>query len=70
MTEYHAGWLAGEAEGKRLQAQAVAIGRAAAGAYQAVEIEKEVEDATDFDQIAKDAVEDVDTSALEDLEKN
>ena len=67
--DYRSGWLAGEAEGKRLQAQAVAIGRTAAGVYQAVEIDKEVDKATDFDGIAKDAVKDVDTSALKELER-
>ena len=67
-SEYHAGWLAGEAEGKRLQAQATAIGRTAAGAYQAVEINKEVDKSTDFDGITEDAVNDVDASTLRELE--
>ena len=66
--EYRAGWLAGEAEGKKLQAQAVAAGNAAAGAYSAHEIGKEV-DKNDPDRVAKDAVKGVDAGALESLEK-
>lgn len=67
-SDYRAGWLSGEIEGKQLQAQADAIGRTASGAYQAVEIEKEVDKSTDYDQFAKDAVKGVDTSSLNGLE--
>lgn len=67
--EYQSGWLAGEAEGKRLQDNATMIGNVAAGAYEAVEIDKEVDKQTDFDRIAEDAVKGVDTSSLESLEK-
>ena len=66
--EYRNGWLAGEAEGKKLQAQAVAVGNAAAGAYSAHEIDKEV-DKNDPDRVAKDAVKGVDAGALKSLEK-
>ena len=45
-SEYKAGWLAGEAEGKRLQKQANEIGAAASG----YRINKEVKKTQDFDQ--------------------
>ena len=64
-SEYKAGWLAGEAEGKRLQEQANEIG-AAASEYR---INEEVKKTQDFDQIGKDATKDVDTSVLKSLEK-
>ena len=67
--EYRSGWLAGEEEGKRLQANAVAVGNAAAGAYEAAEIQKEVDKQTDFDGIAEDAVKGVDPADLENLQK-
>lgn len=66
--EYRNGWLAGEAEGKKLQAQADAVGNAAAGAYSAHQIGNEV-DKQDPDKVAKDAVKGVDTDALKSLEK-
>jgi hypothetical protein len=66
--DYRDGWLAGEAEGKKLQAQAVAAGNAAAGAYSAHQIGKEV-DKQDPDKIANDALKGVDTGALKSLEK-
>ncbi|AQA19338.1 hypothetical protein BST95_14905 [Halioglobus japonicus] len=65
--EYEAGWLAGEAEGIKLQQQAVAVGSAAAGAYGANSIKKEM-DKNDPDKIAKDAVKGVDADALKSLE--
>ena len=64
-SEYKAGWLAGEAEGKRLQQQANEMG-AAASEYR---INEEVKKTQDFDQIGKDAVKDVDTTELKSLEK-
>ena len=64
-SEYKAGWIAGEAEGKRLQKQSNEIG-AAASEYR---IKKEVKKSQDFDQIGKDAIKDVDTSKLKSLEK-
>lgn len=67
-TDYRDGWLAGEAEGKKLQAQAVAAGNAAAGAYGAHQIGKEV-DKNDPEKVAKDAVKGVDTDVLKSLEK-
>ncbi len=66
-SDYRAGWLAGEAEGKKLQEQAVAVGNAAAGAYSAQQIEKEI-DKNDPDNVAKEAVKGVDTDALKSLE--
>lgn len=66
--EYRNGWLAGEAEGKKLQAQADAVGNAAAGAYSARQIGNEV-DKQDPDKVAKDAVKGLDTDALKSLEK-
>ena len=64
--EYREGWLAGEAEGKRIQQES----NAAVGVYSSYQIGKEVDDATDFDQIGRDAVKDIDTSTLKSLEKN
>ena len=64
-SEYKAGWLAGEAEGKRLQKQADEIGAAASG----YRINKEVKKTQDFDKIGKDALKDVDTTELKSLEK-
>lgn len=60
--EYKSGWLAGEAEGKRLQKQANEIGAAAGGADSGNKSQ-------DFDQIGKDALKDVDTTELKSLEK-
>ncbi|WP_197484087.1 hypothetical protein [Halioglobus sp. HI00S01] len=59
--------MAGEAEGIKLQQQAVAVGSAAAGAYGAHSIKKEM-DKNDPDKIAKDAVKGFDTDALNTLE--
>ena len=64
--EYRTGWLAGEAEGKRIQLEA----NGAVGVYSAYEIGKEVDKSTDYDKIGKKAVKDVDTSTLKTLEKN
>jgi hypothetical protein len=66
--DYRNGWLAGEAEGKKLQAQADALGNAAAGVYGAHQIGKEV-DKNDPDEVAKDAVKGIDSDALKSLEK-
>jgi len=65
--EYREGWLAGEAEGKKLQDQATAVGNAAAGAYSTHQIGKEI-DKNDPDRIAKDALKGVDTGSLKSLE--
>ncbi len=64
--QYKEGWLAGEAEGKRIQQEA----NAAAGVYSSYQIGKEVDRATDYKKIGKDSVKDVDTSALKSLDKN
>jgi len=69
-SEYRAGWLAGEAEGKKLQAQADAIGQAAGGTYTNYRVGKEVDKARLNPQaIANDAMKGVDTKELESLEK-
>jgi hypothetical protein len=69
-TEYKVGWLAGEAEGKRLQAQATSIGNAAGGAYTGYQIGKEANKAEPHPKaIAKDVMKDVDTKELEALGK-
>ena len=68
--EYRDGWIAGEEEGKRLQAQAQALGNSAAGSYSGSRVGREVDkSAPDPDAIAKDVMKDVDTSELKVLEK-
>ena len=66
-TDYQEGWLAGEVEGKKLQAEAEALGNTAAGAYGAHQIGKEV-DKNDPDKVAKDAVKGINKGALKSLE--
>ena len=65
---YRDGWLAGEIEGEKLQANATTIGNTAAGAFEALQIQKEVDRQTDFEGIARDAVKGVSTENLKDLE--
>ena len=65
-SEYREGWLAGEAEGRRIQQEA----NAAVGVYSSYRIGQEVDGATDFKKIGKEAVKGVDTSTLKNLEKN
>ena len=68
--EYRDGWLAGEAEGKKLQQQATAVGEAAGGAYSGYRVGEEVDKAQPHPKkIAKDAMKGVDTEALKSLEK-
>ena len=68
--EYQAGWLAGEAEGKRMQAQAKAVGEAAAGAYSGYRVSEEADKAGPHpEKAAKEAMKGVDTDALKSLEK-
>lgn len=64
--QYRDGWIAGEAEGIRMQQEA----NAAVGVYSSYKVGQEVDKATDFDKIGKKAVKGVDTSALKELEKN
>ncbi len=64
--EYREGWLAGEAEGKRIQQES----NAAVGVYSSYKVGQEVDKSTDYDKIGKKAVKDVDTSALNKLEKD
>lgn len=69
-TEYREGWLAGEAEGKKLQQQAVAAGNAAAGAVAGYSINKEAKKAGPHPHDAmKSATKGVDTDALNSLGK-
>ena len=68
--DYKAGWLDGEAEGKRLQAQAKAIGEAAGGAYTGYRVGQEADKAGPHpEKAAKEAMKGVDTDALKSLEK-
>ncbi len=67
--DYKAGWDAGEAEGKKLEAEAENIGNAVAGSMEAHSIDKEVKKSTDMDKVAKDAVKGVDTSGMDALGK-
>jgi len=61
--EYREGWLAGEAEGKRMQQEA----NAAVGTYHGNKIRKDSE--LDPNAIGKDVTKDVDTKTLENLYK-
>ena len=63
--EYRAGWLAGETEGKQLQAEA----NAAAGAYSGYQVNKEYKKSHDYDAIGRDATKGVDPKSLEPLYK-
>ncbi len=68
--EYKSGWLAGEAEGKRLQAQATAVGEAAAGTYSGYQIDKEVKKSSPHpEKEARKVLKGVDTDELKSLEK-
>ncbi len=64
--DYREGWLAGEAEGKRIQQES----NAAVGVYSSYQIGREIDKTTDYDQIGQDAVKDIDTSTLKSLEKD
>lgn len=69
-SDYKDGWLAGEAEGLRLQEQAAAAGNAVGGAYTGYEVGKEIDKSKPHpNKIAKDAMKGVDTDALKSLEK-
>ena len=63
--EYRAGWLAGESEGKQMQAEA----NAAAGAYTGSQINKEYKELHDYDAIGRDATKGVNPKSLEPLYK-
>ena len=68
--DYKSGWLAGEEEGKRLQAQAQAVGEAAAGSYSGYQVDKAIEKSGPHpEKAAKKAMQGVDTDALKALEK-
>jgi hypothetical protein len=62
--EYREGWLAGEAEGIRIQQEANAVG----GAYSGYRIQKEVEKSQP-DAVGRDYLKGVDPSTLKGLEK-
>ena len=64
--KYRDGWLAGEAEGIRIQQEA----NSASGAYSGYKIGKEVEKSQpDADAIGRDVMKDVDSSTLQNLYK-
>lgn len=65
--EYKHGWLAGETEGKKLQAQAASAGAVLGAATAASNVNKEVKKNQDVDKIGKDALKDTDTSTLKNL---
>lgn len=62
--EYREGWLAGQSEGVRIQTTANKTGAAIAGAA----IQKEVDEHS-VDKAAENAVKNIDTKGLEQLEK-
>ena len=66
--KYRAGWLDGEIEGKRLQAQADNVGKALGNAYTTGKVQKEL-DKNDPDRVADDVLKNTDTSVLKNLEK-
>ncbi|PMM54068.1 hypothetical protein BCT51_12585 [Vibrio lentus] len=61
-TDYKQGWIAGESEGKRLQDEATSFGNGVAGSY------SPKPEATNPDDVAKEALKGVDTSGLKSLE--
>lgn len=61
-TDYKQGWIAGESEGKRLQDEATSFGKGVAGSY------SPKSEATNSDDVAKEALKGVDTSGLNSLE--
>ena len=63
-TEYREGWLAGEAEGVRIQQQANVVGGSSSGYRIGKEVEKSKFDA---DAIGKDVMKGVDTDSLKNL---
>ncbi|WP_237486475.1 hypothetical protein [Vibrio hippocampi] len=60
--DYQQGWLAGEVEGKKLQAEATAVGNGVAASY------PQKPQTTNPDDIAKEVLKGVDTSSLKSLE--
>ena len=68
--QYAIGWNEGEAEGKRLQAQAQSIGDAMAGSYTGHRVGEEVDKNNPHPKkAAKDAMKGVDPSVFKNLEK-
>ena len=63
--EYRNGWLAGEEEGKRIQAQADAVGKAAAAGVSAGSSGHHGTSNKDIKKAARKATKDIDTSELE-----
>ncbi|MCQ1059671.1 hypothetical protein LRP52_26940 [Photobacterium sp. ZSDE20] len=59
--DYKQGWLAGESEGKKLQAEATAVGKGIAGSYP---LKTET---TNPDDVAKEVLKGIDTSDLKSL---
>lgn len=67
--QYRGGWLAGEVEGSRLQAQAAAVGEAVGDGYTGYRVGQEAEKAGPHPKAAlKDAMQGVDTESIRALE--
>lgn len=68
--DYRAGWLAGEVEGKKLQAQATSVGEAIGGGNTGYRVGQEADKAGPHpEKAAQDAMKGVDTESLKALEK-
>ncbi len=63
--EYRKGWLAGEEEGRRMQAQANAVGEAAAAGVSAGSSSHHGTSDKDIEKAARKATKNIDTSELE-----
>ena len=69
-SQYRDGWLAGEAEGMKLQAQAKAVGEAVGNGYSGYRIGQEAQKAGPHPKAAvEEAMKGVDTGTLKALEK-
>ena len=68
-SDYRSGWIAGEVEGKELQAQAQSLGEAAGGVYTGYKVGEEVDKAEPHPKkIASEVMKGVDTSDMKNLE--
>jgi hypothetical protein len=67
--DYQSGWNAGEAEGKKLQDQATAVGTAAATGMATNSVNKEAHKQNDPERAAKQVLKNTDTSGLGALEQ-
>mgnify|MGYP001552989398 FL=1 len=64
--DYRAGWLDGEKEGQKLQYEA----NIASATYSGYQAGKAYERSNDVNRISEDALKDIDTSSLKNLEKD